>query len=254
MQLDAAQNLAPALMQQNGLTNWKFTFSKSKRTFGACSEARKLIKLSAPLTLLNPESEVLDTILHEIAHGLAGHNAGHNEKWKRIARSIGCNGERCYDSTVVEPLPNFQAVCPSCYNVIKAMRLPKRSTSCKDCSGGWFKPKFVFKFHPTADRLYLQVKVITSSEEFPVTLRIKDLPNGRIKIDETWIECHYREIGTQPCVQVSRTSLPMTFTTRYPQARHRDAILRFCPASIKAWENLQAAIGHSNYAKLQHTL
>lgn len=241
MQLDAAQNLALALMQQHGLTNWKFTFSKSKRIFGACSEARKLIKLSAPLTLLNPESEVLKTILHEIAHGLASHKAGHNKKWQEIARSIGCNGERCYDSTiVVEPLPNFQAVCPGCYNVMKAMRLPKRSASCKDCSGGWFNPKFAFKFHTTQERLYIRIKTVTASEEFPATLRINS-QQGRVKIDETWIECHYREIGTQPCVQVKRSSLPASFITRYPQAKHRDAILRFCPASIKAWENLQAA-------------
>lgn len=41
------------------------------------------------------EKDVINTILHEMAHAIAGHAAGHGKEWKRIAKSIGCDAQRC---------------------------------------------------------------------------------------------------------------------------------------------------------------
>lgn len=41
------------------------------------------------------ETDVNDTILHEMAHAIAGHEAMHGPKWKRVAKRLGCSAERC---------------------------------------------------------------------------------------------------------------------------------------------------------------
>ena len=76
-------------MQQHGLSaqGWRFQFDHARRRFGACRYGRKLITLSRPLVLLNPEAEVRDTILHEIAHALCPGD-GHGVRWKQKCREI----------------------------------------------------------------------------------------------------------------------------------------------------------------------
>lgn len=55
-----------------------------------------LIKLSSKILCHEsvPESEILDTIRHEIAHAAAGLAAQHGPIWVRCAQAIGCNGEQ----------------------------------------------------------------------------------------------------------------------------------------------------------------
>jgi len=69
---NAARILAVTLMQQHGLVGWTFKFDHARRRFGCCNFTRRTISLSRPLTFLNDDAEVRDTILHEIAHALAG--------------------------------------------------------------------------------------------------------------------------------------------------------------------------------------
>ena len=49
--------------------------------------------------------QIKDTVLHEVAHALCreihGGNHGHDMYWRRIAYSIGCNGERCARTGIV---------------------------------------------------------------------------------------------------------------------------------------------------------
>lgn len=76
----------------------KFKFNNNKSRAGVCYFSPSLeIQLSRHY--INAETTTLDdinnTILHELAHGIAGHDAGHGIKWKRIAKSIGCNGNTC---------------------------------------------------------------------------------------------------------------------------------------------------------------
>ena len=70
-----AKNMAVRLMDHHGLIEkgWTFVWMKMKRTFGQCWHSKKQILLSWPLTSLNDETTVRDTILHEIAHALAGY-------------------------------------------------------------------------------------------------------------------------------------------------------------------------------------
>lgn len=90
-------------LDEHGLTErgWTGGLDHAERRFGVCRPAKKEITISRTLAALNPDEEVLDTILHEIAHALAAieyrENCGHDERWKAICRRIGARPERCYD-------------------------------------------------------------------------------------------------------------------------------------------------------------
>jgi predicted SprT family Zn-dependent metalloprotease len=117
MNLYLARDLARSLMAQHGLRDWTFRFDHARRRFGKCSTRRKLISLSRPLTLLNSEDEVRDTILHEIAHALTPDD-GHGKRWKAMCNQIGARPVRCYtDAMVISPprrVAPYQIGCPSC--------------------------------------------------------------------------------------------------------------------------------------------
>ena len=99
--------LLQSKLTEHGLTarGWTGALDNAERRFGICRPAKKEISISRTLAALNPEEEVLDTILHEIAHALAaietGENCGHDERWKAICRRIGARPERCYDGDEV---------------------------------------------------------------------------------------------------------------------------------------------------------
>jgi predicted SprT family Zn-dependent metalloprotease len=87
---------------------YKFKFDNAKRRFGYCSYTDKEISLSKPLCEYNLNNfyQINDTILHEIAHALSykihgRRGSGHCKRWVHVAKSIGCNGKRCYDSSEV---------------------------------------------------------------------------------------------------------------------------------------------------------
>lgn len=106
---------------------WKFKFDNAKRRFGSCQYSTKTISLSRPLTIVNDESEVRNTILHEIAHALTpGH--GHGYVWKKACELIGAKPERCYDDNKVNtPTAPYGLYCPSC-DVVVADRYRKTGT------------------------------------------------------------------------------------------------------------------------------
>lgn len=60
-----------------------------------------------PLFCEQSEEHIMkSTIPHEIAHIIAyatNQNDGHGPKWKRIARSLGCDAKRCHNETVYHP-------------------------------------------------------------------------------------------------------------------------------------------------------
>jgi predicted SprT family Zn-dependent metalloprotease len=138
-----AERLALDLMRQWNLrglfrkftgTEWKFRWSRAKKTFGTCSSWKRTITLSRPLTELNGEVDVRDCILHEIAHALAGHQNGHNEVWKQHCQLVGARPNRCYDSTrIAAPPAKWEAACPGCEKIYKKYRKPKREHFCRSC-------------------------------------------------------------------------------------------------------------------------
>tara|TARA_R110001592_G_scaffold241737_1_gene502205 strand:- start:32 stop:535 length:504 start_codon:yes stop_codon:yes gene_type:complete len=146
MDIRKAKVLVIQLMDKhlsNGKFDWGFAFNNAKRTFGQCAYGRKygrpyhMIMLSKPMVVLNSEEQVRETILHEIAHALDVEKRGyssHDYKWNAIARSIGCTGERCYDSNLVEqPKSKYSLICNSCKREVPAYRKPKRKKACGVC-------------------------------------------------------------------------------------------------------------------------
>ena len=143
MNLLLAEKLAKHLMKEWEVgEDWKFVWTNSKRQLGSISQTkmehvltgtplRCQLRLSRHLVRNNGETEVRDTILHEIAHIKAGHKAGHGPRWKQWARTVGAKPVRCADGSEVNMVePNYLVVCTVCGNttrkVHRRIRLEKR--------------------------------------------------------------------------------------------------------------------------------
>ncbi len=137
-----AWKLAVVLMAQHGLDGWRCKWTNGKRTFGVCKFNSRIIGLSKPMTLLNDEQQVRDTILHEIAHALAGPKAKHGPVWKLTCIRIGATpNPKCGAETTAVAAP-FEAICPTC-NEPRARRY-RRSTKrlfCSPCMRAGKKPE-----------------------------------------------------------------------------------------------------------------
>jgi predicted SprT family Zn-dependent metalloprotease len=119
-----ARTLARQLMNQYGLERWTLRIDQCKVRFGHCSWRHNRISLSGPLTLLNDQDKVRDTILHEIAHALTPY-AYHNATWRLKAREIGADPVACFNSSVKTPPAPWHAICPKCHRDIKRYRMSK---------------------------------------------------------------------------------------------------------------------------------
>ena len=89
-------NLARSEMDKNGLVDWKLDLDHAKVRAGACFFREKKISFSRNFVKNSNESEIYDTILHEIAHALVGPKHGHNIVWKKMAKKLGCSARRCH--------------------------------------------------------------------------------------------------------------------------------------------------------------
>ena len=107
-------------------TGWKFQLDTAKRRFGYCSYTRKIISLSQPLTTVNNEVEVLDTILHEIAHALTP-KAHHGPIWMAKCIELGCRPVRCYTTVnVIAVASRYKAKCGACGSLFERLKQVKR--------------------------------------------------------------------------------------------------------------------------------
>ena len=116
MRLLQAEKLVNELMTQHGLiqAGWKFDWLKHSSIAGLCNYTKKQINLSLELTMLNTESEVRDTIVHEIAHALTP-NEGHGTKWKAKCVEIGCRPDQFYtDDQKVRAAVRYISTCEVC--------------------------------------------------------------------------------------------------------------------------------------------
>lgn len=150
MKLTDAEILAKKLMSEWLSDEWEFRFDNAVRRFGVCYPTRKLITLSKALVELNDESQVRDTILHEIAHGLAPIDSGHDAIWRERCRLVGANPERTYDgAVVVRPKARWSVSCRNCdFKTTRNIRtkLVACSRCCNKYNGGKWSAEYLLRY------------------------------------------------------------------------------------------------------------
>jgi|TARA_R110000824_G_scaffold186284_7_gene367563 predicted SprT family Zn-dependent metalloprotease len=148
--LDAIEELAQEALREHGLAQkgWTFQWNRAVRRSGICRFGKRRIGLSKPLAALNSFAESKDTILHEIAHALAGFDAGHGPRWVALAKSIGCNGERCAGRAVVLPPSKFIGTCPVCSGRLRRNRRTRCACAscCRRLNDGRWAPQFELRW------------------------------------------------------------------------------------------------------------
>ena len=93
------EKIAVVLIKDSGLKGWRFEYGNAKALAGCAGilNGKKIIRLSKFYALHQPNITALrNTILHEIAHALDIEKRGytnHDKTWKKIAKSIGCDGK-----------------------------------------------------------------------------------------------------------------------------------------------------------------
>ena len=133
MELAQARHLAIELMRRHGVGDWGFRFDHARRRLGCCHYGSRTISLSRPLTLLNPEATVRDTLLHEIAHALTP-GAGHGPAWRLRAATLGARPRACADAgEVTLPPAPYALVCDGCGARLARYRRPRRRYVCRAC-------------------------------------------------------------------------------------------------------------------------
>lgn len=135
MDTKVALTLARELMNQHGLQFWNLKLDSAKRRCGQCRYSTRTLSFSRGYLTLNSESDIRDTILHEIAHALVGPGHHHDAYWQGKAKSIGCNGMRCASEHVKMPEGRYHGICLDCGRRFEAHRKPNltRTYSHTDC-------------------------------------------------------------------------------------------------------------------------
>lgn len=116
----AAQR-ARELMNEFGLSDWKFSFNNSKRRLGLTRFPRPgsncgTIELSRHFVALNDNKTVEETIRHEIAHALAfisSGEIGHGRAWKRACELTGATSV-VLATNVKMPSGKWFSQCQNC--------------------------------------------------------------------------------------------------------------------------------------------
>lgn len=137
-QLDAALWELNRAIARYGLASagWRGIINyRAKARFGNCNHDRKTIELSEWHAAGSRWDRVLNTILHEVAHALCGHGEGHGPRWKRVARSIGCDASRAAGGDgYATPPTRYALVCKQGHDTPRS-RKPKKGArySCTKC-------------------------------------------------------------------------------------------------------------------------
>ena len=121
-----AAQFANRKLEEHGLRkkNWRFRINSNKRRLGVCRYRQRTIEISEHIFSLGKE-KVENTILHEIAHAMLPAGVGHGPEWKRLARSIGCDGKTRSEVSMDVP-HDWIGTCTECGRTVSKMhRKPK---------------------------------------------------------------------------------------------------------------------------------
>jgi predicted SprT family Zn-dependent metalloprotease len=138
--------LAYELFQQHNLHGWSFDINTNKRRRGVCKYRPKRIELS--YYALDDLKAAENTLRHEVAHAIVGPTVkSHGREWRHAALAIGCDGQRCGVSMMVEP--KYVGVCPNGHTAMRHRRVKRnRIVACGQCcklyAFGKFDPRFAF--------------------------------------------------------------------------------------------------------------
>lgn len=153
--------LAQTLMSEHNLNwpAWGFRMSRHKLAIGRCEWRRYnsgMIMFSKNFLHL-PDSEIRDTILHEIAHALAGLGAKHGPAWKEKCIEIGARPDEFADIKREDRIEfKWTGVCINGHTTSRHALTDKAKrmacgTCCRTYSNGRFDARFKFEWHLTED-------------------------------------------------------------------------------------------------------
>lgn len=151
MNLQEATEKATELMQLHGLFALGYTFRINSKLTSVCGRCwygkKKLIELNEYYVLNAPDSEIINTILHEIAHALDAAKRGktdHSAEWVKVAKEIGCTGE-IYNTSGCHKPGKYLIFCPECAMLISSSK-PVKGNCCSKCSNEKKRNVYIEKF------------------------------------------------------------------------------------------------------------
>ena len=133
MNLPDVLSLARSLMEEADVGDWDLAFDRARRRAGQTDHARRRITLSRHLMSLYDETQVRETILHEIAHARVGPRHGHDAVWAAEATRLGATGRRLIDAQAPRLRGRWVGRCPAGHEVDR-MRRPASPVSCSRCA------------------------------------------------------------------------------------------------------------------------
>lgn len=113
------------LLAAHGLHDWHVTSDKAIHRLGYAHSGKKIISLSIYHLQNSDDSEIIDTIRHEVAHAIVGTRNKHNSLWKMKAIEIGARPKACGPAvknieTIVKP--KYSGICAKCGKAFYAYR------------------------------------------------------------------------------------------------------------------------------------
>lgn len=151
MRLEDARKIFREEMTKHGLISWQLEIVNLKRTAGWCRTRRwsedprqsfGTIAMSIPFMEVFGEDEVRETARHEVAHALTNPKYdAHGPEWKRKARSIGSNGERCVSVDAPKVASRYTGTCPQGHQFARHRKTWEMQTTSHYCPPCWKKYK-----------------------------------------------------------------------------------------------------------------
>ena len=88
------QRIARRIMDENGLTDWRFQWGRGLGVVGTCNRRTKTLRFSKVAFTGATYGQGFDTITHEVAHALT--HGVHSPEWRAKFMELGGSGERTW--------------------------------------------------------------------------------------------------------------------------------------------------------------